>query len=352
MGAAAVSVFLTCGCQGLLPDRESTISISFEKHSYAATKAVIQDLPDSGDFILTVTGANGESLYHGAYGKSPEDLFVKPGSYTVELRSCEFSTPKFNTPQYGDSQVVVAKAGQKVGIVLNCTQLNSGVKLSIPPAFLTTYPKGVLFLNSDKGKVMYSYTEKRFAFFQPGKVTLVMDEDGKESILFTRELEPREMLTLGLTIPGDNATGPENSLSIQMDTTRNWTYEEVGIGDKGSGKEGETAENAISVTMAKERIGAKEVWVYGYIVAGDLTASGADFEGPFTLKTAIAIAPRASVNEKSKCMSIQLGSGKVRDALNLVDNPEILGRKLYVKGDIVESYYGIPGIKNIKEFKL
>ena len=51
-------------------------------------------------------------------------------------------------------------------------------------------------------------------------------------------------------------------------------------------------------------------------------------------------------------MSMQLPAGDVREALNLVDNPENLGRRLYVKGDLVEAYYGIPGIKNVTEFEL
>ena len=27
------------------------------------------------------------------------------------------------------------------------------------------------------------------------------------------------------------------------------------------------------------------------------------------------------------------------------------GRQLYIKGDLVESYYGIPGLKNITEYQ-
>ena len=49
-------------------------------------------------------------------------------------------------------------------------------------------------------------------------------------------------------------------------------------------------------------------------------------------------------------MSVQLPKGDVRDALNLVDNPSNLKRKVYIKGDIVDAYYGIPGIKNISDF--
>ena len=49
---------------------------------------------------------------------------------------------------------------------------------------------------------------------------------------------------------------------------------------------------------------------------------------------------------------MQLPTGSIRDELNLVDHPELLGRKVSLKGDIVEAYYGIPGIKNITDYEL
>ena len=90
----------------------------------------------------------------------------------------------------------------------------------------------------------------------------------------------------------------------------------------------------------------------GYIVGGDLTSSSASFSKPFSSRTNILLGPRSSTNEKSSCLSVQLPSGELREALNLVDNPEILGRKVCLRGDIVEAYYGIPGIKNISEYEL
>ena len=45
-------------------------------------------------------------------------------------------------------------------------------------------------------------------------------------------------------------------------------------------------------------------------------------------------------------------TGDVLDALNLVDHEENLGRQVFLKGDIVEAYYGIPGLQNITEFEL
>ena len=102
----------------------------------------------------------------------------------------------------------------------------------------------------------------------------------------------------------------------------------------------------------KDHAGEKAVWVTGYIVGGDLSSSknGIKFEGPFESMTNIAIAARSSVTEKSSCVSVQLVKGEMRDALNLVDHPGLLGKKVYLKGDLQEAYYGIPGIKNLTEY--
>ena len=49
-------------------------------------------------------------------------------------------------------------------------------------------------------------------------------------------------------------------------------------------------------------------------------------------------------------LSVELKKGELRDEVNLVDNPENLGRIIYLKGDLVEAYYGIPGIKNVTDY--
>ena len=63
------------------------------------------------------------------------------------------------------------------------------------------------------------------------------------------------------------------------------------------------------------------------------------------------LAAKSSCREKSSCLSVQLAKGDIRDELNLVDHPELLGKQVFLRGDIVESYYGIPGIQNISEYK-
>ena len=95
-------------------------------------------------------------------------------------------------------------------------------------------------------------------------------------------------------------------------------------------------------------------WGGGVLVGGDLSSAkeGISFTDPFSSMTCIAIASRTSVTSKSSCMSVKLPKGDVRAAINLVDHPEILGRKIYLKGDLIAAYYGIPGIENITEFVL
>ena len=50
-------------------------------------------------------------------------------------------------------------------------------------------------------------------------------------------------------------------------------------------------------------------------------------------------------------MSVELSKAAVRSALNLVDNPQNLGRKVFLKG-LVTQYYGLAGLKNVSDFSL
>ena len=305
---------------------------------------------DTNDFILSVTDSKGASLYYGKFGAAPESIVTSPGTYTVSAKSCEFTTPLFGCPQYGDTQVVVVKSGEVCSVVLDCSQINSGVRLKIDPEFLEEYPKGVLFLKSADGKLMYGYSEKRIAYFRPGNVSLVLNNDGKESVICNRKLEQREVLTLYLSVAssgGSSAAG----IHVQVDTSRNWTSENLIVGGGSSGK-GKEKDDALSVAQAKDNIGACDVWITGYIVGGDLSSTRCSFEAPFTSRTNIAIAAKSSCTDKGSCLSVQLSSGEIRDALNLVDNPGLLGHQIWIKGDIVPAYYGIPGIQSISEYSL
>lgn len=350
MAAIAAGVFPSCELlgPGASPDEEGQLRIAFEESQDFMTRT-LPEIPDTSDFLLKVCDADGKVIYEGQYGDSPEAIMVKPGNYTVSVVSEKFTKPAFSKPQFGDEQCVMVPSGGVANVRLSCSQVNCGIRLKISPEFLDRCPDGVLFLHSSQGKLMYGYSEKRVAYFSPGSITLVLNKGGEEDVLMSRNLEAQQILVLGVTVsdswPDDESgmSGREH-ISVSVDTSRIWISDSCVIGgdtDKGSG-----TSDALTVNQAMSSVGEEDVWVSGYVVGGDLTSSSASFTAPFSSKTCLLLGPRSSTTDRSSCISVQLPSGDVREELNLVDNPEILGRKVLLRGDIVESYYGLIGLKN------
>ena len=327
------------------------------------------EIPDTNDFILRVSDAEGKVLYEGSYGESPESLLVDAGSYTVSIRSIEFTTPGFSRPLYGDEQVVVVTSGATVTVRLCCTLQNAGVRLQVAEDFLTSFPDGVLFLKAGDTRLMYSYSEKRIAYFPPGPVTLLLYNEGKDETLLSRTLDARTILTLNLSAPHGNGHAAGSTIAVAVDTAKVWNRESFiiggsgssgspsgGSGNSGNGGEGGSrpeTEGAYSVSKASSHVGEDGVWVFGYIVGGDLSTAGTTVKtSKLTKNTHLAIAARASVTAKASCVSVELPKGKVRDALNLVDHPDLIGSRVYLKGNLVTSYFGTTGLKGTSEYVL
>ena len=328
----------------------------------SGTRASSAEIPDTNDFILKVSDAQGKVLYEGAYGDSPESLLVNSGSYTVAVHSIEFTAPGFSRPVYGDEQVVVVKAGTRVTVRLNCMLENAGVRLQVAPDFLTSYPDGVLYLKSGDTRLMYGYSEKRIAYFKPGPVTLILYDRGEDEILLTRTLDARTILTLSISAPY-GGTAAASSISVAVDTAKVWRQDTYviggspggssGDGQGGSGGSTDEIENAITVSQAASHIGEDAVWVYGYIVGGDLSTAGTTVKtSKLTKATHLAIAARSSVTAKASCIAVELPKGPVRDALNLVDHPDLIGTRVYLKGSVVASYFGTTGLKGVTDYVL
>ena len=336
---ALVAAALFSSCEELFPSREpGTLSIHFSNR--ALTKGA--DLPDSSQFILQVTGSDGVSVYDGLFGECPDPLPVDPDTYHVSVRSCDFKAPAFGQPLYGDSQEAVVSSGATVDVALLCHQLNAGIRLKIASDFLVNYPKGLFFVQSADGRLPYAYREQRIAYFHPGDVSVVLDDDGSQSILYTKDLAEREILTVAVSAPGP-ASSSSGKITVAIDTSRTWTDDRYIIGTGPvTAMDGRDKEHAMDVMTARGKTGATGVWVYGYIIG-----NASPFLGT-TSDTNLAIAGKTSATSKAVCLSVELKKGAIRDALNLVSHPSNLGRKIFVKGDII-TYYGIPGVKNISE---
>lgn len=328
------------------------LRVAFNDAGTALTRAS-ETMPDTSDFLLTITDASGKVVYNGAFGACPESLDVSAGSYVVKALSTEFSKPAFSSPQYGDEVCVVVPSGGVADVKLTCSLMNAGVQLNVDKSFLSCCPDGSLFLTSSQGKLLYSYTEKRIAYFQPGKVSLMLSQGGKDEVLLTRNLQTCQILVLGVSVAQNSSSSAFQGIggvTVAVDTSKIWTDDSYVIGggiDKGS-----SVEDAMTVSSALSNGPQENVWVSGYIVGGDLTSAAASFEAPFKSRTNILLGPKSSTKDRNACIAVQLPSGSVRDALNLVDNPNMLGRKVCLKGDIVEAYYGLVGLKSVDDFSM
>ena len=94
-------------------------------------------------------------------------------------------------------------------------------------------------------------------------------------------------------------------------------------------------------------------WVHGYIVgvvkAGLSSVTGnadINWTAPFDLATNVVIADDANCNEISQCMIVNLPAGKpLRTQVNLMDNPDNLGKHLAVNGKL-RKYFNQAGLRD------
>lgn len=323
---------------------ESRINFYFaEPLKTAATRA--GSPYDTNSFILSVQNIDGEIVYNGAYGERPADFRVKAGTYEVTAVSEAFDKPAFESPQYGDSQVIVVSNGEDTDVTLLCKMLNAGVRLSLTDAFKAKYPAGKLVLRQETGALDYAYDETRSGYFKAGNISFFYSREGIEKALFNRTAESGERHELTL-----NASSEESSsgFTIIVDTAAFRIVETITVGEEFSGADGSSVQKALSVPAAKERPG-DTCWVWGYIVGGDLSTTSIKFDGPFEKSSNMAIAASPSENAKANCFSVELSRANIKSALNLVDNPGNLGKKVFLKG-VVSTYFGLTGLKNVTEF--
>ena len=352
----AAAALLACDRIVSSPDPQpGTLTLSFVD---ASSKGA--EIPDTNSFILSIRDDGDDTVWSGLYANAPKELSLPVGEYTVEAVSRTFTGPVFDSPQYGDRQTVEIVPGKISAVHLSCAMLNSAVRLQFTDQFIADYPGGNMYVKSAAGTLMYGYGEKRTGYFYPGTIWVLFNRNGTSQTLATRELGPREVLVLrigsGSSVKDVDAVAERygDGISIEVDTALTWTFENYYYGKPGDDGGNEDLSGAYSVGQARSKAasGEKGVWVYGYIAGGDLTSKSCSFSAPFKSNTNLVLAPDKNTASRESCLAVQLNQGDIRDALNLVDHPELLGRLVYLKGNLVEKYYGMPGLQGLSGYRL
>lgn len=95
----------------------------------------------------------------------------------------------------------------------------------------------------------------------------------------------------------------------------------------------------------------KNVWVKAYIVGtAKSNMNNVIFgNGDGTQSTNLVIAAKADESNAAKCLPVELPKGKMREALNLVDNPDNLGKQVWLNGNIIK-YMSVAGLKGVADY--
>lgn len=121
-------------------------------------------------------------------------------------------------------------------------------------------------------------------------------------------------------------------------------------GDEPSGSG--SFEDPYNVAYALANTNESDVWVEGYLV-GVMETGESPFlpawEPPFQTGTNLIIADNPEERNISNALIVQLPIGAIRNALNLADNPEHLGKPVKLLGDL-SIYFSQPGMRNTKGY--
>lgn len=98
---------------------------------------------------------------------------------------------------------------------------------------------------------------------------------------------------------------------------------------------------------------ATQAWVTGYIV-GTLTGkttADAEFGTENAVMSNLILADSLENLDMSACIPVQLPNGSLRTALNLVNHPGLLNKRIKLYASL-ENYFGVPGLKSASQYVL
>ncbi|MBO6068523.1 MAG: DUF4493 domain-containing protein [Bacteroidales bacterium] len=305
-------------------------------------------LPDTNSFVLTVADLEGKVYYQGLYGERPESIMLSEGTYEVSLVSADYSVPAFESPQWGSEVLVDIIANETTRVLMECSQINAGIRLNYGNRYREMFGTSPVRIVQGENSLLYTVGEDRYAYFPPGEALFEIVTDTETKPIFKRTLRSGVNLTINLDASSDSG---ESIFEVTVDTQAIYETEDILTDGTFFQEDGLTPRTAFCVDSAARHVG-DTVWVWGYIVGGDCTASNVNFfSEDISSATHFAIAASLSASKRSECMAVELSKAAMRTELNLVDNPQLKYRKIYLRGKVTNYMGSWPGIKNLSEYR-
>ena len=305
-------------------------------------------LPDTNVFVLTVVSLDGKVYYKGLYGERPDSILLPEGTYDISLLSGDYSVPAFDSPQWGTEIQVDVVADETTRVMLDCSQVNCGVKLAFGSHYKEVFGTSPVLIVQGENSLLYEFGEDRYAYFPPGETRFDLVTDGNPSPIFKRMLRAGVNLSINLDASSDNGG---SLFEVSVDTQAMFEVEDVITDGTFFEEDGLTAKTAFCIDSIANHVG-DTVWVWGYIVGGDCTADKVNFfTDSISSMTHLAIASHRSASKRSECAAVELSKSAVRAELNLKDNPQLKHRKIYLRGKVANYMGSWPGIKNLIEYR-
>ena len=265
----------------------------------------------------------------------------------VVTNNTDLFTGNFATAQNGSHEITTKNVAGESKILIQNSASNSNVQLR-PKSIEISYIKAATSEPTITcGDIVFKASDAK------NKEVEVIGENLTEAIVATLKTGTNFAVEGTLTTTG-------GTLTISVTATESGEYSDVLVLTAGEiikevnvtatviKMDGDgTEENPYSVAdvIALANPGVK-AWVEGYIVG---SMNNNKLEETPTNATNIALATTADDTEN--IIPVQLPSGNVRTALNVVDNPSNLGAKVAIYGTL-EAYFSKPGVKNVSDYEI
>ena len=197
--------------------------------------------------------------------------------------------------------------------------------------------------------ISVSFTHNDGYYFAASMRSL-SSEGGKLTVSFG-EGAPAERYsaTIELSATGKNGTKVTKKINIGAEVSA--------LDLEGSGKRMDpyTVGDVILLANNPGTVWAEtRYWVKGYVLGAVKRYNTDQFDGVCTNdKTSLVLAAQAGETDYSKVVTVELVSGDARNALNVVDNPQLIGQMVKVWGELLNDktnplYLQKPGVRNVK----